>query len=181
MAGNDINFFGNIIAPSLTENGHDVINAAELATELQTQNFLKENQTITVSGDATGTGSTSIALTLANSGVTPGTYNSVTVNAKGLITTGSVSSSTTTVTTITNNYNITTNDMVILANASLTATLPVITSVVTGKTYTIKKISNSGTVIITGASNIDGNTSVTLNQQYQSITITSDGSNWWII
>ena len=47
------------------------------------------NQTITLSGDATGSGTTSIAITLANSGVVAGTYNSVTVNAKGLVTSGS--------------------------------------------------------------------------------------------
>ena len=46
-----------------------------------------------MSGDATGTGTTSIALTLANSGVTAGTYNNVatqvrpfTVDAKGRVT-----------------------------------------------------------------------------------------------
>ena len=49
---------------------------------------LTGNQTITLSGDATGSGSTSIAVTLANSGVTAGTYSAVTVNAKGLVTAG---------------------------------------------------------------------------------------------
>lgn len=51
-------------------------------------NYLTGNQTITVSGDATGSGSTSIALTLANSGVAAGTYRSVTVDAKGRVTAG---------------------------------------------------------------------------------------------
>ena len=50
--------------------------------------FLTGNQTITLSGDATGSGATSIALTLANSGVTAGTYTKVTVDAKGRVTTG---------------------------------------------------------------------------------------------
>jgi phage-related tail fiber protein len=50
---------------------------------------LAGNQTITVSGDATGSGATTIALTLANSGVAPGTYNNVTVDAKGRVLTGS--------------------------------------------------------------------------------------------
>lgn len=54
--------------------------------------YLSGNQSITVSGDATGSGTTSIALTLANTAVTPGSYGSttlvpvVTVDSKGRIT-----------------------------------------------------------------------------------------------
>lgn len=55
---------------------------------LDTSTYITGNQTITVSGDATGSGSTSIALTLANSGVSAGTYKSVTVDAKGRVTAG---------------------------------------------------------------------------------------------
>ena len=55
---------------------------------LDTNTYLTANQTITLSGDATGSGTTSIVVTLANSGVTAGTYRSVTVNAKGLVTAG---------------------------------------------------------------------------------------------
>lgn len=53
-----------------------------------TNTYLTGNQSITVSGDATGSGTTAIALTLANSGVTAGTYRSVTVDAKGRVTAG---------------------------------------------------------------------------------------------
>ena len=56
---------------------------------LDTNTYLTGNQTITLSGDVTGSGTTAITTTLANSGVTAGTYNTVTVNAKGLITSGS--------------------------------------------------------------------------------------------
>ena len=55
---------------------------------LDTNNYLTANQSISITGDATGSGTTSIALTLANSGVTLGTYRSVTVNSKGLVTAG---------------------------------------------------------------------------------------------
>lgn len=48
---------------------------------------LQANQTITVSGDATGSGATAIALTFATV-ATPGTYSGVTINAKGLVTSG---------------------------------------------------------------------------------------------
>lgn len=56
---------------------------------LDTNSYLTGNQTITLSGDASGSGATAISVTLANSGVTAGTYNNVTVDAKGRVTGGS--------------------------------------------------------------------------------------------
>ncbi len=50
--------------------------------------FISANQSITVSGDATGSGTTALALTLAASGVSAGTYTKVTVDAKGRVTVG---------------------------------------------------------------------------------------------
>jgi phage-related tail fiber protein len=50
--------------------------------------YISGNQTITFSGDATGSGTTAVSLTLANSGVTAGTYRSVTVDSKGRVTSG---------------------------------------------------------------------------------------------
>lgn len=44
------------------------------------------NRTVAITGDATGTGTNAITLTLANSGVQAGSYAAVTVNAKGLVT-----------------------------------------------------------------------------------------------
>ena len=51
--------------------------------------YLTANQSISVTGDATGSGATAISLTLANSGVTAGTYTKTTVDAKGRVTSGS--------------------------------------------------------------------------------------------
>ena len=53
--------------------------------------YLTANQTITLSGDVTGSGTTAITATLANSGVTAGTYTNATVtfDAKGRATSAS--------------------------------------------------------------------------------------------
>ena len=63
-------------------------NSTSVATTayVQGEGFLTGNQTITFSGAATGSGTTSVTLTLANSGVTAGTTSGITVDEKGLIT-----------------------------------------------------------------------------------------------
>jgi hypothetical protein len=53
------------------------------------QNYLTSNQSITITGDVSGTGNSAITLTLASTGVTAGTYNTVVVNGKGLVTSAS--------------------------------------------------------------------------------------------
>lgn len=65
-------------------------NSTNLATTafVKAQGYQTGNQSITLSGDATGSGSTAITVALANSGVTAGTYTKVTVDAKGRVTVG---------------------------------------------------------------------------------------------
>lgn len=55
---------------------------------LDTSTYLTGNQSISISGDASGSGTTAITLTLANSGVSADTYTKVTVDAKGRVTSG---------------------------------------------------------------------------------------------
>jgi len=55
---------------------------------LGTEGSINGNDTITLSVDASGSGTTSIAVTLANSGVSAGSYTKVTVDAKGRVTSG---------------------------------------------------------------------------------------------
>lgn len=55
---------------------------------LDTSVYITGNQTITLSGDISGSGTTSISTSLSTTGVTAGTYKSVTVDAKGRVTAG---------------------------------------------------------------------------------------------
>lgn len=66
---------------TLTVNGKGLVTAGSNTA------YLTANQTITISGDISGTGSQAITATLPNI-ATPGTYTSVTVNAKGQVTAG---------------------------------------------------------------------------------------------
>lgn len=55
---------------------------------VKAQGYMTNNKTITLSGDASGSGTTAITVTFANSGVAAGSYGKVTVNAKGIVTAG---------------------------------------------------------------------------------------------
>ena len=92
--------------------------------------------------------------------------------------------------TKTSGYSISATDCVIFANAttaSVAIQLPLASSV-PGYQFTIKRIDNnyptySVTVTNSGSDTIDGATSgtITLNLQYTSITVISNGSLWYII
>lgn len=66
---------------------------------------------------------------------------------------------------------------------SVTGTLPTAVGI-SGKQYTMKKIDVSANTCIfdgSGAETIDDATTLTISTQYQSYTIISDGTEWWII
>lgn len=109
------------------------------------------DQTITLTGDVTGSGTSSFATTLANSGVTIGTYKSVTVDAKGRVTGG------TNPTTLAG-YGITDAQ-------SLNSNLTSISSLSTVSTGLVK--------LTNGVASLDTNTYLTGNQ---SITVSGDAS-----
>lgn len=79
-------FVSSPLIPNLA--GSDNSQAAANTAWVKALGYLNANQTITVSGDASGSGNTAISLTLSNSGVTAGTYPKVTVDAKGRVTAG---------------------------------------------------------------------------------------------
>ena len=62
------------------------VNAKGLVTAAANQGYLTGNQTITLSGDATGSGTTAIPVTLATVNSNVGTFQGLTVNGKGLVT-----------------------------------------------------------------------------------------------
>jgi hypothetical protein len=77
---------------------------------------------------------------------------------------------------------LTTSDDTVYCSGTITASLPAPASC-QGKQYVIK---NVGTGVVTvnvsgGASNIDGASSYVLTVQYFSITVQSDGTQWWIL
>lgn len=63
-------------------------NNTTLATTayVKSQNYLIANQTVTLSGDIAGSGATAITTTLATVNANVGTFQGLTVNAKGLVT-----------------------------------------------------------------------------------------------
>jgi hypothetical protein len=84
-----------------------------------------------------------------------------------------------------NIYLVTANNATILVNCAaepLSTLLPDASSV-SGQQYKVKKIdssANAATVTTTSSQTIDGNLTYALSTQYQSATVQSDGSNWWV-
>jgi len=76
---------GSSATASTPTSGDDSTSVATTAY-VQGEGFITGNETITLSGDASGSGTTSISVTLANSGVSAGTTSGITVDAKGRIT-----------------------------------------------------------------------------------------------
>ena len=82
----------SLALPDASDASSRAVSSSWVRTYVSGLSYITGNQSITVSGDATGSGTTAITLTLANTAVTPGTYGSttlvpvVTVDSKGRIT-----------------------------------------------------------------------------------------------
>ena len=91
-----------------------------------------------------------------------------------------------TVTTAVSPYPVVGTDNIVFANpgGAQTITLPAASAAMLGRTITVKRVNNSVNVVTvnTGGGNIDGAASRALaGGTYDSITVTCDGTNWWII
>ena len=88
--------------------------------------------------------------------------------------------------TKTSSYTITGTDVIVFANATsggVAISLPTASSF-TGYRFYVKRTDNSGnscTVARSGTDTVDGQTSISLDLQYTSLTLVSDGSAWYII
>jgi len=82
----------------------------------------------------------------------------------------------------TSDYTLTTTDNVVISAGHNTITLPTAAGA-TGTTYTIKRNYSDDVVVVdtTSAETIDGETEWILGANYQSITVVSNGTNWFII
>ncbi len=76
---------GGSATATTPSSGNDSTSVATTAY-VQGEGFLTANQSITISGDISGSGTTSITGTLATVNSSPGTTSGVTVNGKGLVT-----------------------------------------------------------------------------------------------
>ena len=83
---------------------------------------------------------------------------------------------------VTSNYTANYGDIVLVdaSGGAVTITLP---SPKAGAFINVKKIDSSSNAVTIdgGGANIDGQASIQITTQYESYTLVSDGSNWWII
>ncbi|MBV8254045.1 MAG: hypothetical protein JO154_15690 [Chitinophaga sp.] len=91
------------------------------------------------------------------------------------------------ITTQTSNYTLTGTDNTVLVNttsSALTVTLPAPTNMV-GRVYTIKKIGTGGIdnslTISPTSGTIDGASTYVIYNDYSYVTVTTDGTNWYVI
>ena len=81
--------------------------------------------------------------------------------------------------TVSTTGSLTSTDFVVIATASITLTLPSQTS---GRFLEIKRNTIAGFVTITPSTGmIDGGSNYVLTANYQSASLVSDGTNWWVL
>jgi hypothetical protein len=181
VPGSDDNTWGSILNDFLSVE-HDSTGALLLRSDGTLDNLMHTTGTETVAGVKTFSSSPVVPVPTLAAQAANKQYVDAAVSAVGG---GGGSGSAMVVTVATSNYAMSAGDWVILANASagwFTITLPAAASA--DHTYAIKKTdatSNAVLVVPSGGELIDSGSSATLALQNMSITVVSDGSNWYII
>jgi hypothetical protein len=152
-----------LTAPAGDDNSTKVPTTGWTRSYISSLGYVTGNQSISITGDASGSGTTSINLTLANTAVTPGSYGSatlvpvVTVDSKGRITnvtTASISGALTFVGDVTGSGTTGSNTTLTLANSGVTA-----------GTYTKVTVDSKGRITV-GASSTTSDISEGTNLYY---------------
>ena len=167
-------FYSQVISGFVTGSNTSVVNTDSLEVAIeklqgQVNARLSANQTITLSGDATGSGTTAITVTLANSGVTAGTYRSVTVDAKGRVTAGT---NPTTISGygITDFYSQVISGFVVGANTSVTSTDSLEVAIEKLQGQVNARISGNQTISLSGDATGSGTTAITVTLANSGVT-----------
>lgn len=109
-----------------------------------------------------------------------GTDGQVLTVVAGALAWATPASGTLTVTTQTGAYFVAAGIGVVLANGTFTVTLPAAASN-SGRTINVKNIGTGTITVGSAGGTIDGSASITIAQRYNSMTVVSDGTNWFII
>jgi len=136
---------------------------------LDTATYITGNQTIALSGDVTGSGTTAITTALSNTGVSAGTYRSVTVDVKGRVTAGT---SPTTISSygITDFYSQVISGFAVGANTTVTTSDTLETAIEKLQGQVNARISGNQTITITGDVDGSGTTSIELTLDSTGVT-----------
>lgn len=148
----------------------DPTNPQDAATKnyVDTQGFITANQTITLSGDITGSGTTAITATLKNTG-TAGTFRSVTTDAQGRVTAG------TNPTTLAG-YGIT--DNILISGTPINSTSIGATTASTGAFTTLSAAGNFVSAFTNRNKLVNPTMSIDQANEGTSVTLTSGGAKF---
>jgi len=190
VARGKINGIGTLLDTHIETTGSSVHGLGTISTQNASAVVLSGSFTGDVDGSISGSSVVTNQALLTHAGLSGSQVHGLgtvsTQNASAIDITGGTISNTNflhNIATKSASYVMTGLDEIILANDSLTITLPDATSYV-GKQCIIKRINSLGNVTVLGTSSqtIDGDVAgIVLTNQYDAVTLISNGSNWFII
>lgn len=170
--------------PTVDENGANAYIKYRAATDrleaypgLNVLGVLSSSNGIT--GSHVGDGSALTGVTASPSTSTPYTWTATQTFASG--TTFSNGAIKVPIVAKTASYNIATTDHIVtMSGSALTASLPSAVTAGAGGMYIVKNLHTASMLVNATAGTIDGQSSLTVYNQYTSYTFVSDGSNWLV-